>query len=155
MSASPHSSKACARALLEVVPQIMRAVRAEMRQHGAADLNVPQFRTLAFIGRRPGGSLSAVAEHIGLTLPAMSTLVNGLVARELVVRAPAADDRRRVTLTLTPRGRAVWEAAHAATAARLAEQLAALSASDREQVSRALEILRPLFAAQPADPPAA
>jgi DNA-binding MarR family transcriptional regulator len=120
-------------------------VRAEMRRHRAADLSVPQFRTLTFLSRQAGASLSQVAEHIGLTLPSMSSLVEGLVERKLILRNPHSVDRRRVTLTLTARGQSVLEAAHGATQAALAEKLAALSAQDRTIVVQAMLALRPLF----------
>ena len=35
--------------LLEVVPQLMRAIRDQMRQHHAVDLSVPEFRTLGLL----------------------------------------------------------------------------------------------------------
>jgi DNA-binding MarR family transcriptional regulator len=135
----------CARQVLETVPLVMRTVRAEMRRHRAADLSVPQFRTLTFLSRQTGASLSQVAEHIGLTLPSMSSLVEGLVERKLILRNPHSVDRRRVTLTLTARGQSVLEAAHGATQAALAEKLAALSAQDRTIVVQAMQALRPLF----------
>jgi DNA-binding MarR family transcriptional regulator len=135
----------CARQVLETVPLVMRTVRAEMRRHRAADLSVPQFRTLTFLSRQAGASLSQVAEHIGLTLPSMSSLVEGLVERKLILRNPHSVDRRRVTLTLTARGQSVLEAAHGATQAALAEKLAALSAQDRTIVVQAMLALRPLF----------
>jgi MarR family transcriptional regulator for hemolysin len=147
----PISTKTCARAIIEVVPLVMRTLRTEMRQHRAADLSVPQFRTLGFLNRQPGSSLSAVAEHIGLTLPAMSTLVEGLVERNMVTRGPAPDDRRRIALMLTAPGRTILEATHAAAETRLAERLAKLPASDREQVVQAMQALRPLFASEPPD----
>jgi DNA-binding MarR family transcriptional regulator len=135
----------CARQVLETVPLVMRTVRAEMRRHRAADLSVPQFRTLTFLSRQAGASLSQVAEHIGLTLPSMSSLVEGLVERKLILRNPHSVDRRRVTLTLTAQGQSVLEAAHGATQAALAEKLAALSAQDRTIVVQAMQALRPLF----------
>src|SRR5512137_2718402 len=94
----------CAQEILEVVPAVMRIIRAEMRRHRTADLSVPQFRTLAFIDRNVAASLSDVAEHIGLTLPSMSKIVDGLVMRKLVTRQTHPTDRRRMTLALTPRG---------------------------------------------------
>jgi DNA-binding MarR family transcriptional regulator len=135
----------CAREVLETVPLVMRTVRAEMRCHRAADLSVPQFRTLTFLNRQAGASLSEVAEHIGLTLPSMSALVNGLVERKLILRNTHSVDRRRVTLTLTEHGRSVLEAAHGATQAALAEKLAALSTKDRTIVVQAMQALRPIF----------
>ena len=135
----------CAREVLETVPLVMRTVRAEMRRHRAADLSVPQFRTLNFLNRQAGASLSQVAEHIGLTLPSMSLLVDGLVERKLISRNTHDTDRRRITLTLTARGQSVLEAAHGATQAALAEKLAALSAQDRTLVVQAMRALRPIF----------
>jgi len=135
----------CARQVLETVPLVMRAVRAEMRRHRAADLSVPQFRTLTFLNRQAGASLSQVAEHIGLTLPSMSLLVDGLVERKLILRNTHTADRRRVTLTLTARGQSVLEAAHDAALAALAGKLAALSAQDRAIVVQAMQALRPVF----------
>jgi len=152
MTNLPISTKACARAMLEVVPLVMRTVRTEMRQHRAADLSVPQFRTLGFLNRQPGTSLSAVAEHIGLTLPAMSTLVDGLVERHLVVRGAAPDDRRRIALTLTDQGRTSLEATHAAAEAQLADRLVSLSAGDRQLVAQAMQVLRPLFVLESPEP---
>jgi DNA-binding MarR family transcriptional regulator len=139
------SLDACAREVLETVPLVMRTVRAEMRRHRTADLSVPQFRTLNFLNRQAGASLSQVAEHIGLTLPSVSLLVDGLVERKLILRDTSAADRRRVTLTLTTRGQSVLDAAHGATQAALAQKLAALSVKDQVIVAQAMQALRPLF----------
>src|SRR5512139_1559729 len=139
------SPEACAQEILEVVPTVMRAIRAEMRRHRTADLSVPQFRTLAFIDRKADASLSDVAEHIGLTLPSMSKIVDGLVNRKFVTRQTHPTDRRRMTLTLTTRGQTALQASRAATRACLAEELAALSDRQRDTVVQAMEILRPVF----------
>ncbi len=97
--------------LLDTVPGIMNVIRGEMRAHLAADLSVPQFRTLNYLNRQPGVSLSDVAEHVGTTLPSASVLIDGLVARGLVVRLPDEVDRRKVTLWLTELGRLTRESA--------------------------------------------
>lgn len=135
----------CSREVLETVPLVMRTVRAEMRRHRAADLSVPQFRTLTFLNRQAGASLSQVAEHMGLTLPSMSLLVEGLVERKLVLRDTHAGDRRRVTLTLTAQGQSVLEVAYNAAQAALSEKLAVLSPQDRAVVIQAMQALRPIF----------
>ncbi len=142
MTTSPD---VCAQEILEVVPLVMRTIRAELRRHRAADLSVPQFRTLAFIDRQADASLSDVAEHIGLTLPSMSKIVDGLVARKLVTRQTHPTDRRRMTLTLTARGQTALESSRAATRACLAEDLATLSDRQRETIVQGLNSLRPIF----------
>jgi len=140
------SAEECAREVLEVVPLVMRIVRTEMRQRRAAGISVPQFRALLFLSREPGASLTEVAEYLGLTLPSMSALVEGLVERKLVLRSAAVRDRRRVTLTLTARGQSTLDAARQATLAQLAQKLAALSPADRAAVVQGLDALRVLFA---------
>jgi DNA-binding MarR family transcriptional regulator len=144
----PTSPDVCAQEILEVVPAVMRTIRAELRRHRTADLSVPQFRTLAFIDRKADASLSDVAEHIGLTLPSMSKIVDGLVARKLVTRQTHATDRRRMMLALTTRGQTALQTSRAAARACLAEDLAALSDRQRETIAQALEILRPVFTPQ-------
>lgn len=140
------SNKETVRLVLEVVPLIMRTVRSEMRSARGLELSVPQFRTLGFVARHPQTSLSDVAEHIGLTLPSMSKLVDGLVARKLLSRSSHASDRRRITLELTARGAMLLQSAHASTQAALVKRLATLNDHERAMVVNAMQILQPLFA---------
>lgn len=144
MNDSPDT---CAEAVLEIVPLVMRAIRGEMRRQRTPDLSVPQFRTLAFLRQQPGASLSEVAGHIGLTLPSMSKLIDGLVARRLVTRQAAPGDRRRVTLELTGAGQAAFDTARTATRTYLARRLATLPAADRASVVQAMQLLRSSFTA--------
>ncbi len=141
-----------AREVLETIPLIMRVIREEMRRHRMHGLSVPQFRTLALLHRQAGASLSEGAEHIGLTLPAMSQLIDGLVAGGLVLRRASAADRRRVTLTLTPAGRRVLAGARRHTQAALASLLARVGPAERETVGAAMRILRDAAAPERAAP---
>ena len=135
-----------AKAVLRVVPRVMQALRAEMRACRTLPLSVPQFRALYFVARHPAASLSDVATHVGVALPSMSRLVEGLVARKLVARTGHAADRRRLVLQLTGRGQALVQAAHALTEASLAARMAALGAEELQLVVRAMELLQPMFA---------
>jgi len=135
----------CARDILETVPVVMRMIRKELRKRGATVLTVPQFRTLAYVHRRKGASLSEVAEHIGLTLPSMSALVDGLVTRNYVIRNTRSDDRRRMNLALTERGETMLRTAREGTLAELAQRLSGLPANDRVTVLRAMRVLKEIF----------
>jgi MarR family transcriptional regulator for hemolysin len=139
------SAEEAAALLLDAVPPVMRAIRAEMRSHRAPDLSVPQFRTLLFVNRNAGTSLSGVAEHLGLTLPSTSKLVDKLVARGLVAREDATDDRRRIALRLTEDGRSVLAAAAQATLATLAARLAPLSPDERRALAETMRLLKAVF----------
>lgn len=134
-----------AKAILRVVPLVMRTVRDEMRTGRAAPLSVPQFRTLNFVGRHRGASLSDAAAHVGVTLPSMSRLVDGLVARKLVIRQGHKADRRRLTLRLNARGRTLLRAAHASAELSIASRLTALGGEELDVVIRAMAILQPVF----------
>lgn len=136
--------------LLEVVPQVMRAIRDQMRQHRTADLSIPEFRTLGFLDQHSGTSLIAVADHIGLSPASMCRLMDGLVARGLARRERKDDmaDRRYVILELTPPGHAILKSARATTQAYLAEVLAALSPAERATVVQAMQLLSPLFTSE-------
>jgi DNA-binding MarR family transcriptional regulator len=143
MTTSPTE---CAGHILETVPVVMRTIRTEMRSHRGSDLSVPQLRVLVYLNRHAGASLSDIAEHMGTTLPSMSKMVDGLVARDLVSRGMDPKDRRRVILAPTALGRSTRQAAHKATESRLAERLAALSASERRTIIEAMQALKSIFA---------
>ena len=140
-----YSSDQCASEVLETVPLVMRSVRSELRKHRGGDLSVPQFRTLFYVSRHEGTSLSAVADHVGLTLPSMSRIVDMLVARKLATRTTHHGDRRRMTLTLTNQGRATLRSARKVTESYLRDLLEALSSDKRATLVEAMRILRPIF----------
>jgi DNA-binding MarR family transcriptional regulator len=135
----------CARQILEAVPLVMRAIRTEMRSHRGSDLSVPKFRVLIFLNRNEGASLSDIAEHMGLTLPSMSKMIDGLVARQLVTSRMDPGDRRRVSLAPTALGRTAMQSAYKATESRLAERLAGLPASERRTILKAMQVLESIF----------
>jgi DNA-binding MarR family transcriptional regulator len=138
----------CADAILETVPCVMQSLRALMRSRRGGDLSVPQFRALLFIGRSRRCSLSDVALHVGITLPAMSKLIDSLVGRNLVARAPEADDRRRLALSLTFEGKALVELVRTETQSFLADVFAEVTPEERAVVVQAMNCLAPLFAAR-------
>ena len=139
------SPRTCAGELLDAVPLIMQSIRVHMRRSRGPGISVPQFRVLTYLNRTGGTSLSATADRVGLSLPAMSRLIDGLVARGLVLREESSADRRYLVLRLTSEGRDLVRTARASAQAHLAETLAALSPARRAQVAQAMKLLRPLF----------
>ena len=135
----------CARQLLDTAPQVMRFIRTEMRSHRGHDLSVPQFRTLTFINRNPEVSLSHLADHLGLTLPSASKLVDGLVNQKIIARRESKEDRRRLTLALTRNGEDILRIARGATQDHLKNVLCELSAEELSTIIRAMNLLQPLF----------
>jgi DNA-binding MarR family transcriptional regulator len=139
------SAEDCALTVLEVVPLVMRRIRAELRKQGALDLSVPQFRSLTFLTRRKGASLSDLADHVGLTLPSMSVMIDGLVERGLVTRQTSDKDRRMVVLGITERGKTTVHSAREATQTYLAGLFEDVAMADRNFVVKAMDVMRPIF----------
>jgi DNA-binding MarR family transcriptional regulator len=135
----------CAREVLDAIPLAMRVIRTQLRKYGAKEVSVPQFRALAYVNRHEGTSLSEVAEHIGLSLPSMSALIDGLVIQGLVIRQTHPEDRRRMTLTLTDRGSTTLRKAREATASYLEERLGQLTTTERATVIGAMQVLKQVF----------
>lgn len=131
--------------MIETIPIVMQFMRRQMRKSSPEGLSVPQLRTLYYINAHDHPSLSDTADFIGLSLPAMSRLVDALVRRKMVTRASCTNDRRQVRLAITEAGKAslniAWDGAHV----RLTRELAAIPKEDRDAVMAAMQILRTNF----------
>ena len=143
------SSNQCASELLETVPFLMRIIRTNVRAQSGAEFSMVQFRALAFLGRNECAMLSDVATFLGLTLPAASKLVDGLVAAKLVTRDLHSGDRRRISLELTGAGRRRYAAVVDAAREFLAAKMRKLSDTERATVLRAMSVLHRAFADAP------
>ena len=139
------SLEECVREVLDVIPMVMRSLRAEFRSHRGNDLSIPQYRTLMFLRRSPGKSLADLAEHLGITPPSTSKLVDGLVKRGLVDRQDFPVDRRRIVLSLTPAGAELAEASLRLSQEVYRRRFAALPKESLGIIKQAMEALRPIF----------
>ncbi|MDE3130839.1 MAG: MarR family transcriptional regulator [Acidobacteriota bacterium] len=83
----------------------------------SVELTLPQYRVLAILGDGCAAA-SALAEKLAVSRPSVTGVVDGLVARGLVRRAPIAGDRRRIDIGLTDAGALVLAAADAAVEQR-------------------------------------
>lgn len=143
------SGEDCGRELLDTVPLVMRVIRSHMCRHRSG-LTVPQFRTLCYLSTFDGSSLSAAADFIGLSLPAMSRLVDGLVGMGLVERRSSSDDRRHLRLSVTPGGAAAVDEARALAQAELSDAVQGLSPKQRQSLVSTMRVLRDVFGPDPA-----
>jgi DNA-binding MarR family transcriptional regulator len=135
----------CARELMETVPQIIQAIRVEMRLGRGTNISIPQFRALRFVQRHPDSALTDLADHLGLTPPSVSKMVDGLVRQDLVNRRESSTDRRRLTLGLTQAGESIVNISRTNAQASLAKTLNCLSESELETIAQAMQLLHPLF----------
>lgn len=108
-----------------------------------------QLRALGVLSKRPGATLSVLADQLALTLSATSRLVEGLVKKRLVARKVPPKNRRTVSLMLTPAGKKTLEAALRDTQAELVPCLEHLTEKNRAALTHAMGTLRALMAAAP------
>lgn len=90
---------------------------------------------------RHGAAMQGMAASMGVSKQAVSQLVDTLVARGYLERAPEADDRRRVRLTLTARGREAARVARRAVTGvdrKLTQRIGAPAVATARQVLAAL-----------------
>ncbi|UYN90993.1 MAG: winged helix-turn-helix transcriptional regulator [Anaerolineales bacterium] len=132
--------------VLETIPMVMRIIRRNFRARRDPDLSLPEFRALAYINRNPGCALNELAEFVGVEAPAASKLVESLVQRGLAKREAHAGDRRRVQLSVLPKGQKSIQIVREHTREFLTEQLAHLSSKEQEAVVEAMHILKDAFA---------
>jgi DNA-binding MarR family transcriptional regulator len=81
--------------------------RAFARRVGDRRLRPSRFAIMALIAENPGITQTALSQASARDKSTLTTALDDLVARGLVLRDRAADDRRSYALTLTARGRQV------------------------------------------------
>lgn len=108
-------------------------------------LSMPQMGTLHFLSAEGGHSVSAIAEHLNLSLGATSHLVDRLVQRDLLTRVEDPHDRRQKRVAIAPEGAAVVLNIQQRAAVAFEELLEPLPSELRERFERAaLEVLAAL-----------
>ncbi|HYW22132.1 MAG TPA: MarR family transcriptional regulator [Nodularia sp. (in: cyanobacteria)] len=147
------TSSECAAKVMETIPLMMRFIRADMRVHSAASLSIPQLRSLAFLNRNPGASLSELAEHLGVTCATASATTERLVQRNLVQRIDDPQERRRVLLNLTDEGRHHLKQSQDQTRAHIAELLDHLTPEQISHIEEGLGLLKDVFEPTEIKPP--
>jgi DNA-binding MarR family transcriptional regulator len=145
MDTSRLTPDACAGTVMEMVPTVMRFIRTEMRRNRASVLSVPQLRALAFLDHSPGACLLHVADHLGVTTPTASVIVDRLVRRGLLLRSEDPRERRRLVLTLTPKGGRHLEQARSATRSWIADVLAPLPRPALRRIEEGINLLGSAF----------
>ena len=130
------------RAVLDSVRRIVRALhessRAAEKQVGVTGA---QLFVLQKLAEAPGLSLNEIAARTHTHQSSVSTVVSRLVARGLVLRAPAAADARRLELRLSAEGRRVIGRAPDAAQNRLIHAVEQLPAARRRALARSLVAL--------------
>jgi DNA-binding MarR family transcriptional regulator len=105
---------------------------------GEVELSFTQLKALFHLQDQGELTVKEIASRLGMSLPAVSRSVDGLVQRGFVARRECESDRRSRQIALLPQGRVVLERVMAAREAALAAFAAELSDADRDALHAAL-----------------
>ncbi len=104
-------------------------------------LSVPEWRVLACLSDVDGLGVGQLAAMALMKQPSMTKVLDRMEADGLVRRKATAEDRRRVLIHITPRGRARVKPALAAALAHQRQRLAPFDEAERALILRALHLL--------------
>jgi len=105
------------------------------------NLSIPEWRVMAVLGQTPGLSARDVAARTAMDKVQVSRAVANLVTRRRVQRDGDEDDGRVTRLSLTPKGRAIYDEIVPLALHLEAVFLAALSPAERETLDRLMDKL--------------
>jgi DNA-binding MarR family transcriptional regulator len=106
---------------------------------GELELSFSQVRILSVLSReQQHASVKDLADRLGLSLPAVSRSVEGLVQRGYVTRAEDTEDRRVKNVTATGDGRALFARLVELRVAGSADFVETLTARERNKLASAL-----------------
>jgi DNA-binding MarR family transcriptional regulator len=144
----PHKSlHEAAASLVAVAPLLSRWLERLLAGH-EPPLSAAQYEALRSVG---AGDVSAaeLARRSGVSGPAVSQLLGGLVDAGLLERGELAGDRRRHALTLSVEGARVLQSADALLTGQLESLLASLPGPEADALARALPFVEAGLAGTP------
>jgi DNA-binding MarR family transcriptional regulator len=105
------------------------------------DLTYAQSQVLFYVGEHASCHMGDVAKAFGVTLPAVTHIIDRLEEKQFVLRGDHPADRRVYVLELTRQGRALVQELHTIQMRSLEKVLARMTAEDRQRVIKGLEAL--------------
>lgn len=124
-----------------MAPLLSQAIGSGRLYPQQLDLTLSDARCLGAIGSFAPMSVNRLAELAILNKGQASRAAQSLVEQGLVVKAEAEGDARGVKLTLTPRGRKVWQKTMELIHRRNERVFACLTAQERRSVGGLLDQL--------------
>src|SRR5215207_4763775 len=105
------------------------------------DLTFAQSQVLFHVNDHPGCPMGDVAKAFGVTMPAVTHIVDRLEQKGLAARGAMPGDRRVSALELTTAGRALAQELHTTRTRAMEAILTRVSAAERRQIVVGVETL--------------
>jgi DNA-binding MarR family transcriptional regulator len=128
--------------IISLVFTSQRTVAESMKHSERIDpFSMLKAETLRFISEHSNPAMADVAEHLCITPPSATSLVNGLVQTGQLKRVRDAKDRRIIRLAITPKGREFMRRAFSQMAEQMRRFFSRLNAAEQRNLVRILEKL--------------
>jgi len=118
-----------------------RSFHAFIRHNRESDLSLSQVNALFRLYHHGASSVNDLANHLGITMAAVSQLLDPLIAAGLVLRSVNPKDRRMKLIALTEKGQGLVEKSMKNRHAWLSELSNVLSDSEKEELLPAIKLL--------------
>jgi DNA-binding MarR family transcriptional regulator len=140
---SPRPAAVEAQRMLDLLNSLGGTVFRQLLWQKASDLDLTyaQSQVLFHLAEQPGSHMGEVAKAFGVTLPAVTHIVDRLEEKALVTRGDHPVDRRVYVLDLTRAGQALVEELQAIRLRGMERVLARMSRADRRRVLTGLVAL--------------
>jgi DNA-binding MarR family transcriptional regulator len=137
------ASRSDSRHLLELLTALLSSTFRQILWKKALelDLTYAQAQVLFHVARNPKTLMTDVARTFGITLPAVTQVVDRLVTKKFLERRENPRDRRQVLLAVTTAGRALVQDLEHAQLEGLDTVLDRLENDERKDIIRGLERL--------------
>ncbi|MGI8419707.1 MAG: MarR family winged helix-turn-helix transcriptional regulator [Candidatus Levyibacteriota bacterium] len=106
-----------------------------------AQLSILQIQTLSFLKHHKNAQMGEIAEYFHIELSSATSLLNKLVALQLVIRQPDPKDRRLVRISLIKKGTELLQKVLDAKCSHFGKMLSYLSDTEKNELLRLLEKL--------------
>lgn len=120
---------------------LQRSMHAFIRRIREGARSLSQVNSLFRLYHHGPSSVNDLAEHLGITMAAVSQLLDPLVKNGLVLRTEDPEDRRAKLIALTDIGRSTVEEGMRARHAWLADLAGRLTPDEKATLQPALELL--------------
>jgi DNA-binding MarR family transcriptional regulator len=128
-------------ALHSTAIHLLRQLRTEDRSSGIGPAQLSALSVLVFGGAM---SLKQLAEIEQVKPPTMVRIVQGLLSEGLATSQVDREDARKIRIAANARGRALMHKARKRRVEALAKMLGEKPAAEREEIAKAVDILRGL-----------
>lgn len=126
--------------MVALLPQMLRGfARRESNYLSRGKISIPQMAVLEILCRERDRPMNRLAQALGVSRPAVTGLVDRLIAQGLAARRGDPKDRRVIRVSVTPKGRKVFSNIWEQKRRMIGEVFGRLPGADRAHYLATLE----------------